>query len=76
MADEQITIEEMTNPQRITYAAGKMNLMHSLVQLYERGVVEHQGLTFQLSAGQITQLKQAFAAARTECINALQAITG
>ena len=73
---DDLTIEEMTNPQRITYAQGRMNLMHSLVQLYERGQVDHQGLTFQLSAGQITQLKQTFAAARTECIAALQAITG
>ena len=77
MAEEELTIETMTNQQLITHAAGLMNRMHALVQVYERGVVNGpQGLVFQLDAGQVTQLKQAFAAARAECIAALQAITG
>jgi hypothetical protein len=53
------------------------NRMHRLVVLYEAGTIgDPDVFETELTAQQIIDLKQSFAAARTQCIAALTAITG
>lgn len=65
------------NMEKAQAAIKLVSKMIGLIEIYESGILTGPvGVQYQLSAPQITQLKQEFASSRTECIALLNGISG
>ena len=75
LTKERVFMSE--NMDNMQVASKLVSQMISFVGVYEQGTIPGPvDFEYDLTQGQIDELKAAFASARAQCINALNAVTG